>query len=416
MWVWIVDEDSGGRNGRLVARCRVVVVVVVVVAPPGTGRKSTVSPSAMVWESLDDLRSTEDISKLCHHSSSPRDGDGDGDGDEHCHPRLAKDVEYASSVLKAWRDEVEGQETGVNVGSRFAYHEIANGNGNGNGGTLNGYLVAPSNVVLHARQNWKEKEKIPAIILFHTGAGPQDVFLRWKADMLARELKCAVLIADIISDAEGYAWHDRERYDSARRSVLRMSKDGDGGKGGSGKVARWKLRGVIAAAIDNLQRLEFVEGRKMAAIGWCMGGHPILELGLMQKDCVKSLVSYHGVFDGVQEYETSNNGGGCSKNVSMPGPPGENTETERRQSNTQVLICNGGDDPFVQNEDVEATKRILISQGCDVTVLHFDKVKHGFTNPAQDFNPSDSFAFNESAAKQSWESTLLMLRQTLYDA
>ena len=31
------------------------------------------------------------------------------------------------------------------------------------------------------------ENSLPGIILFHTGAGPQDIFLRWKADSLVNE-------------------------------------------------------------------------------------------------------------------------------------------------------------------------------------------------------------------------------------
>ena len=207
-----------------------------------------------------------------------------------------------------------------------------------------------------------------------------------------QEFRCIVLIADIISDADGYAWTDRGRYDEARKRVLATSEEG-------GRSARWALRRVISAAIDNLKNLEFVDSGSIAALGWCLGGHPILELGLMQEDCVRTLISYHGVFDGVKEYEASETG-------SLDG-------SDKAAIRTQVLICNGKDDPFVKLDDMKKAKGLLEMKGCDVSVLNFDGVKHGFTNPAQDCNPSDMFAFNEQAAKKSWDSTIQLLRKTL---
>lgn len=328
----------------------------------------------MKWTSLDTLRETVDPSNLCSATED--------------HAKLAKDTEYADAVLNAWKeDNMSLKDSFTSMGSSFVYHESKDGV------NLNGYLVAPFSLIGSGDgENMKKGIQLPAIIFFHTGAGPQDVFLRWQADKLVRELNCVVLIADIISDAEGYAWSDRERYNAARRNVLAVTEE-------CGDVARWKLRRSIAAAIHHLKELDFVQNHNIAALGWCMGGHPILELGLMQSG-IKALVSYHGVFDGVKDYETVDNS-------IKPGSP-------NIDGNLQVLICNGKDDPFVEQDDIDKTKQLLERNNCKVQILNFDKVRHGFTNPAQDFNPSDAFAFDEYAAKKSWESTIHLLRRALY--
>lgn len=337
-----------------------------------TDRHTSTSLSALAWRPLQDLIDTIDPSSICTANKE--------------HSRLAKDTEYATAVLKAWREDASAYHASEkNVGSDFVYHQSKDGV------ELNGYLVAPPSLVEGGNPGQMKKEQVPAIILFHTGAGPQDIFLRWKADILVRELNCIVLIADIIADADGYAWSDREKYDAARKSVLAVSEEG-------GQIARWKLRRTIAAAINHLKHLDFIKIDNIAAMGYCMGGHPILELGLMQENSVKTLISYHGVFDGVKEYANESNDSG-----------GTSSATNR----TQVLICNGKMDPFVQENDIEKAKNLLEIKGCDVTILNFDGVKHGFTNPAQDYNPSDAFAFNDHAAKTSWDSTIQLLRQTL---
>ena len=246
--------------------------------------------------------------------------------------------------------------------------------------------------------NKEQKEDAPrellAIILFHTGAGPQDIFLRWKADMLIRELKdCVVFIADIICDEDGYAWSDREKYEQSRKYVLARYKEEHG------RIARMNLRHYVAAAIEHLKSLNFVRISDIAAMGYCMGGHPILELGLMQDDSIKALITYHGVFDGIKDYD-------------LP-PEDELVDTTIRSwdsKSTKVLICNGKEDPFVDQDDVQKAKILLEKKGCDVRVLNFEHVRHGFTNPAQDYNPSDAFAYNDFAAKDSWDSTIQLLK------
>lgn len=157
------------------------------------------------------------------------------------------------------------------------------------------------------------------------------------------------------------------------------------------------MRDAIRAALDHLKGLEFVDGANIAGLGWCFGGHPILELGTMHEKGVNCLISYHGVFDGVSNYQ---------------GTTADTIKTSAER-NTQVLICNGNQDPFVPQDDIKKAKRLLESQGCEVNILNFDGVKHGFTNPAQDFNPSDAFAFNEQAAEDSWTLTIQLLRNTL---
>jgi len=322
------------------------------------------------WTPLHILRETQDPSSICISTINS--------------PRLAKDVPYANAVLKAWKGESklwptnDDSDKNMSVGAPFTYLRKEDG------AIFNGYLVAPSKLVKSAQAH-----AAPAVILFHTGAGPQDIFLKWKADALVQKLQCAVLIADIISDGEGYAWSDRDRYEVARKDILTAYEENE-------EIARWKLRQTISAALDFLRGVEFIDGNKIAGLGWCMGGHPILELGLMQEDSVKALVSYHGVFDGVKDHLEKM----CK-------------DAKQTDSPTRVLIFNGKEDPFVPQNDVNMAKKILESQGCDVNIMNFDSVRHGFTNPAQDYNPSDAFVYDEDAANSSWESTINLLRETL---
>lgn len=336
-----------------------------------TQRPNT-SLSALIWHPIQDLVDTKDPTSICEaHGESPR---------------LAKDEDYAKAVLEAWREDIQSHNltSKRNMGTDVVYLE------GGEDDNFYGHIVVPSFFL--EQKEIKTTSKVPAIILFHTGAGPQDVFLRWKADVLARELGCVILIADIIGDRVGYAWSDRDRYDSARENLLAVSEEGS-------QVGRWKLRRVIAAAIDYLKNLEFVNIEKMAALGWCLGGHPILELGLMQDERVKYLISYHGVFDGAKHYSDD------LENLS------ETKSLVVRPHPTKVLICTGKEDPFVPENDVNNAKSLLETNGCDITILNFNNVRHGFTNPAQNYNPSDAFAFDPLAAEKSWKHTIQLLKK-----
>eukprot|EP00594_Rhizosolenia_setigera_P003742 CAMPEP_0178951824 /NCGR_PEP_ID=MMETSP0789-20121207/7449_1 /TAXON_ID=3005 /ORGANISM="Rhizosolenia setigera, Strain CCMP 1694" /LENGTH=359 /DNA_ID=CAMNT_0020632757 /DNA_START=110 /DNA_END=1189 /DNA_ORIENTATION=+ len=341
------------------------------------------------WQPLQNLMNTEDLSTFY----SPMDEST---------PQIAKDHEFAHAVITAWKADValHQQSSSVkNMGCATIYKERCDDI------DLHGYLVAPS-TFLEEKDSVGTPPSVPAILLFHTGAGPQDIFLRWKADILARELNCVVLIADIIGDPDGYAWTNREKYAMARNNVLKVSSSSlEQG------LARWTLRRTIAAAINHVKSLDFVKIDNIAALGYCFGGHPILELGLMQEGDVKALISYHGVFDGVKDYHEENNkdfNNNINNNNNI-----EVSESFKDKNGTKVLICNGMSDPFVQQNDINAAKLLLEKRDCDVEILNFENVKHGFTNPAQDYNPSDAFSFDENAAKISWEATIDLLKRAL---
>eukprot|EP00547_Thalassionema_nitzschioides_P018472 CAMPEP_0194237694 /NCGR_PEP_ID=MMETSP0158-20130606/4623_1 /TAXON_ID=33649 /ORGANISM="Thalassionema nitzschioides, Strain L26-B" /LENGTH=394 /DNA_ID=CAMNT_0038971777 /DNA_START=224 /DNA_END=1411 /DNA_ORIENTATION=+ len=378
------------------------------------------STTQLSWQSLTPLLETQDPSTLCVATTEDQ------------QPRLAKDETYATAVLHAWRKDVSSfhgdAKDLATVGSAFVYETILRSNNEDENTTdsttvvMNSYLVAPSSLVAKERNNnnkekQQERQRLPAILLFHTGAGPQDIFLRWKADVLVRELNCVVLIVDIIGDADGYAWSDnRERYNAARDNILSVtSESSDQTAATTTVLARWNLRRAIGAAIHHIKEdLDFVNGDKLAGMGWCMGGHPILELGQMMNGIsgVRALISYHGVFDGVVVCDEDDDAAAASDDTSRDNPTP--TTTAAATTTTQVLICNGVDDPFVQQKHVENAKQLLERKGgCHVRVLNFDKVKHGFSNPAQDFNPSDAFAFNEDAATKSWDAAIQLLKETL---
>lgn len=372
------------------------------------------------WTKLDYFRETSLPSDLCPDNPTVS------------HPRLAKDTMYANAVLEAWKKDIaqsqltiksKSEDNTVNtIGARLEYVRQSDSV------SLSGYVVIRSNLLKNknntdSKGNRKNTDPVhvPAIVLFHTGAGPQDIFLRWKADMIARdkiwgENGCVVLIADIVSDSIGWTWTDRDRYDSTRKDVLKRSisdacatkhehsgnKDETEAEAEEGTTTttaqRWKLRETISAALDVLGEINQVDNQRIGAMGWCMGGHPILELGRMKINGVKALITFHGVFDGITDDAADND---------------EEATQIKKGTQDHVLICNGKSDPFVSQENLEIGRKSFETNSWDVKVLNFDNVKHGFTNPAQDCNPSDAFVFNEEAAKTSWGATKKLLQKQL---
>ena len=205
-------------------------------------------------------------------------------------PQLAKDEEYASEIIKAWREEIidsdgDGSDVmaGSSISSPLVYKCKSDGNGNDDDDDnelLYGHIYRSASATSPTTTKNKhraavEKSLLPGIILFHTGAGPQDIFLRWKADSLVNEWKvfgngndrhdgtCVVLIADILSDSNGWAWNDRSRYDIVRRSILVPDVNGD----------RKRLQSRVQAAVDAISSQPDVDSNRLAAFGFCLVRH-----------------------------------------------------------------------------------------------------------------------------------------------
>eukprot|EP00592_Proboscia_alata_P002635 CAMPEP_0194365740 /NCGR_PEP_ID=MMETSP0174-20130528/13773_1 /TAXON_ID=216777 /ORGANISM="Proboscia alata, Strain PI-D3" /LENGTH=299 /DNA_ID=CAMNT_0039140573 /DNA_START=154 /DNA_END=1050 /DNA_ORIENTATION=- len=262
-------------------------------------------------------------------------------------PQLAKDKNYASAVLSAWKAECETRNKNdessgissmppdISIGSEFLYSD--------NKDTLYGHLVMRSSSKVTALKQKAatipEPLELPGIILFHTGAGPRDVFLHWKADSLVSKYNCVVLIADLLSDRSGRAWDDdRSWYNHIRDELLEINEVG-------GNAVRTRLQRRIKAAVDALQNIDGVRVNRMAGFGWCLGGQSVLELSRMKIDVMSSLISFHGVFDGVRKSSSNTIEKGTSSYL------------------PKTLICHGNDDPFVNRLDLEAFQREMTEDG-----------------------------------------------------
>ena len=99
----------------------------------------------------------------------------------------------------------------------------------------------------------------------------------------------------------------------------------------------------------------------------------------------------------------------------MPSQSDVRSEGDDEYQNKRVLIFNGASDPYVGDSDLEAARKTFEHYGWKVDVLNLEGVKHGFTNPAQDCNPNEAFAYNDDAARSSWSSTINLLKEVMVD-
>ena len=301
---------------------------------------------------------------------------------------MAKDTDFANAVINAWNEEVTESKPSVSSETRQITYQ------DGDSSTsLYGHLVRRQSSV---ESNSDPPKSVPGVLLFHTGAGPHDVSLLWKADSLVcnEELfpeGCVVLITDILSDDVGWSWSpDRSQFNAARKQVLETLDE---------KGERPVLKSRIRAALTALQTAApEIDMDRLASLGWCLGGHSLFEMGRMNIPGMKAMITFHGVFG------------------SVPSPNNtaeDKSQTMHESNKATILICNGDLDPFV-NQETDLTNAIdtFRANGHTVRLVNLEGAKHGFSNPAQDFNPNEAFAYNDEAARQSWSETLNLLKET----
>jgi dienelactone hydrolase len=305
--------------------------------------------------------------------------------------QFAKDEAYSHAVLHQWESEPSSIPVET---SPFVYY--CEDRDDGQQYPLFGHVVCRTRN--NTTSSRSQSSPLPGILLFHTGAGPQDVFLFYKSAVLLQSFDCVVFICDILSDERGWAWGpDRTHYNFVRASLI---KD-------NASLLKSRVSAAAKALCDFTESGINVDPQSVAAMGWCLGGQPVMELAQLGPSltssisgfCVRAMVTFHGVFrrdiDGgvgnIDKEEGENNG--------LP---------------NEVLICNGVDDPFVSKQDVQDAKKLFSDQGFNVNILEMEGAKHGFSNPAQSMSDNTSFDYSESAATTSWDVTMKLLERTLF--
>lgn len=125
----------------------------------------------------------------------------------------------------------------------------------------------------------------------------------------------------------------------------------------------------------------------IVVIGFCFGGTGALEVarGLMN---VKGVVSFHG---------------GLGREVKRAIEP----------IKTKVLVCHGADDPYVSAAEITAFQQEMRDTKADWQMIYYANAVHSFTNPESGNDNSKGAAYNEVAAKRSWEHLKLFLNEVL---
>ncbi|NJX15083.1 dienelactone hydrolase family protein [Tamlana crocina] len=225
--------------------------------------------------------------------------------------------------------------------------------------TMKGYLVHNKNTA----------EKRPGIIVIHEWWGHND-YVRKRADMLA-ELGYTAMAIDMYGNGKEAAHpEDAGKFSGVVRNNVPLA------------TARFD------AALEVLKNHPSVDSSKIAAIGYCFGGSMALTMANTGKD-LDAVAAFHS-------------------GVKLPVMPNDKLKAK-------VLVANGGADPFIPKETVDAFKAAMDSINADYEYIEFPEAQHAFTSKGADalgekFNLP--LKYNAEADAQSWQALKDLLYET----
>ncbi|MBN1596586.1 dienelactone hydrolase family protein [candidate division FCPU426 bacterium] len=207
--------------------------------------------------------------------------------------------------------------------------------------------------------------KRPGVLVFPEWWGLND-YAKMRAAQLA-DLGYAALAVDIYG--QGRQTQDRKQ-----------AGEWSGGLKKSGSLPAHAL-----AAWEALKKQEVVDPAHTAAIGYCFGGTAVLALAYTGAD-VRGVVSFHG---GLQVPDVQ----------------------QAPHIKAQILILHGASDPHVSAETIQQLQSVLEKAGTDWQMVYYSGAVHAFTNPKAGNQPETGAAYQERAARRSWEHMRLFLHE-----
>ncbi len=199
----------------------------------------------------------------------------------------------------------------------------------------------------------------PGILLFHEWWGHTD-YIRQRADMLA-ELGYVAFAIDMYGDGKT-ASHPEDAGAFATAVVQNIDQS----------------EGRLMVAYKMLEDHPMVKKGDISAVGYCLGGSVALTM------------ANKGVnFDGVAVFHAG---------VTLVVNPTADLKS-------QILIQNGGADPFIKQESVDYYKAVMDQLGKPYTYITFPGVKHAYTNKDADAIGEKfdmPLEYNAEADEKSW--------------
>ena len=198
----------------------------------------------------------------------------------------------------------------------------------------------------------------PGVLVIHEWWGLDD-YIRHRAEELARM---------------GYVAFAADMYGGAK--VTRDPKEAE-----DWMMAAVQAPGLLAArskaGLDILRKQPQTDKSRLAAIGFCFGGGAVLQLAYSGEP-LAGVVTFHGSL----------------------APP---DDTQAKQIKTSIVILHGAEDGFVKPETIDAVRKSLDAAKVDWYMVSYANAVHAFSNPDANSYNLPGIAYNEKAAKRSWE-------------
>jgi dienelactone hydrolase len=143
------------------------------------------------------------------------------------------------------------------------------------------------------------------------------------------------------------------------------------------------VRGRSLAWFEAVRAHPEVDPARIAAIGYCFGGHCVLELARAGAD-LQLVVSYHGTLK--------------THARAVAGVP-----------KCEIVAYCGAHDPFAPLDEVDALRKELADAGARYQITVFGEAAHSFTDPDAANMGFEGIRYNEMAHRMSWAGTLTLL-------
>jgi dienelactone hydrolase len=133
------------------------------------------------------------------------------------------------------------------------------------------------------------------------------------------------------------------------------------------------------AALEQMKTNPMCSQTDIAAVGYCFGGGVVLNLARQSAD-LDAVATFHGSIGPIEE--------------ATPG-----------SVKAKLLVMNGQDDPFVDQESIDDFKAEMDAAGVDYEFVNYAGAVHAFTNPMATDKGIEfdlPLAYNKEADEQSW--------------
>lgn len=157
-----------------------------------------------------------------------------------------------------------------------------------------------------------------------------------------------------------------------------------GQKAGYYKTNFLEYQKRISLALEQLI-LSGANPDNIVVIGYCFGGTGALEAARSNMN-IKGVVSFHGGL-------------------------GRDEKRTIEPIAAKVLVCHGADDPYESAAEITTFQQEMRASKADWQMIYYANAVHAFTNPEAGSDNSKGAAYNEVAAKRSWEHLKLFLNE-----